>query len=650
MTDIRDTFPLRVDVVDPVWITMDDGVRLAATLWRPITAGMVPVVVELIPYRRRDGTVFRDVELHPWLAGHGIAYLRVDLRGSGDSDGILTDEYTPREQEDCAAVIAWAADQPWSNGNVGMCGISWGGFNALQLAARQPPALKAIITLCASDDRHSDDVHYMGGAMLTENISWSNVMMSMNALPPDPAIRPDWREIWQARLEANRPWAERWIRHATRDGYWRQGSICEDYSKVKVPVLAAAGWDDSYSNFVLRLIENLSGPRLGILGPWSHAFPCRGTPGPHIGWLQESVRWWRHWLCGEANGIMEEARLRVFVLDDEPISAAAEAHAGRWLALDWPSGRHERIALGEGSVRSAADAGIDCGRWGGYGGGAPDLPLDQRAEDARALCFDLPVLREKLTLIGRPLLSMKIGSDQSFGTVTARLCSVAPDGASRLISYGVLNLARRRGMDRNEPMRPGEAEEVRFALDDLARDIPAGHHLRLALSGQHWPVLWPQPGLVTLSVAGAELILPVHPGKGPEPQFEPAAIAPPIVTQELEPGIHLRRITRDIGLGCVEIELNEDAGKTLIPNRGIAVFDGSREIYRIAPDDPLCASMESITRTGTASGPLDAAILARTGLRSDTTHFTLSWSVETRNHGEVIHQAGGEIRLPRGGL
>jgi pimeloyl-ACP methyl ester carboxylesterase len=280
MTDIRDTFPLRVDVVDPVWITMDDGVRLAATLWRPITAGMVPVVVELIPYRRRDGTVFRDVELHPWLAGHGIAYLRVDLRGSGDSDGILTDEYTPREQEDCAAVIAWAADQPWSNGNVGMCGISWGGFNALQLAARQPPALKAIITLCASDDRHSDDVHYMGGAMLTENISWSNVMMSMNALPPDPAIRPDWREIWQARLEANRPWAERWIRHATRDGYWRQGSICEDYSKVKVPVLAAAGWDDSYSNFVLRLIENLSARASAFSGPGATPSRAAALPDP----------------------------------------------------------------------------------------------------------------------------------------------------------------------------------------------------------------------------------------------------------------------------------------------------------------------------------------------------------------------------------
>ncbi len=92
-------------------------------------------------------------------------------------------------------MIAWAAAQPWSNGNVGMTGISWGGFNALQVAARRPPALKAIITLCASDDRYADDIHYMGGALITEQEMWSNFMLVKNAMPPDPQIVGErWRQ------------------------------------------------------------------------------------------------------------------------------------------------------------------------------------------------------------------------------------------------------------------------------------------------------------------------------------------------------------------------------------------------------------------------------------------------------------------------
>ncbi len=663
MTVVRSEFPLAVKVVDTVWITMPDGMRLATTLWLPVTDAKVPVVVELIPYRRRDGTVFRDVELHPYLAGNGVAYVRVDLRGSGDSDGLLRDEYTQQEQADCCFVIDWLSKQDWCNGSVGMCGISWGGFNALQVAALQPPALKAIITLCASDDRHSDDVHYMGGAMLTENISWSNVMMSMNALPPDPRARDDWREVWQARLEANSCWAERWITHATRDGYWQQGSVSQDYSKVKIPVLAGAGWDDSYSNFVMRLLENLSGPRLGILGPWSHAFPCRGAPGPHIGWLQECLRWWKHWLGGEATGIMDEPMLRVWVSGQEEPAASYEVHQGRWVGERvWPSGnvRKRTLYLSDGllgdaaggevsTVKSPATAGIECGRWGGYGGGAPDLPLDQRREDARALCFDTVPLDAPLTLIGGPVLQVDLVSDQPLGHLIARLCVVAPDGTSSLACYGVLNLARRNGMDRNDPMPVVEAVRVRLRLDDLARDVPAGYRLRLAISNQHWPILWPQPSLATYAISNGVLTLPVHQGDEAV-TWQPPENAPSLVTETLSPSESSRVISHDVGRGEVKVTLREHAGATLIVDRGIAVFDGSNEIYTIHADDPLCASMTSETLTGTKSGPVDASVLARTSLSADATHFNLSWLVETRDHGEIIHRMEGSKRLPRGGL
>ncbi len=662
---IRSEFPLQVEVRDPVWITLPDGTRLATTLWLPVTAAEVPVVVELIPYRRRDGTVFRDVELHPYLAGNGVAYARVDLRGSGDSDGILVDEYSSQEQADCCDVIDWLSKQDWCTGSVGMCGISWGGFNALQVAALQPPALKAIITLCASDDRHADDVHYMGGAMLTENISWSNVMMAMNALPPDPQIRADWREVWMARLAANSCWAERWITHATRDDYWRQGSICEDYSRIKIPVLAGAGWDDSYSNFVLRLLHNLAGPRLGILGPWSHAFPCRGSPGPHIGWLQECLRWWKHWLGGEATGIMDEPMLRVWLSGQEQPAAAYDMHEGRWAGERmWPSANAapQKLFLNRGklnpvaepaaalTIRSPATAGIECGRWGGYGGGAPDLPLDQRREDARALCFDTEPLDAPMTLIGAPVLALDVTSDQPFGHLFARLCVVAPDGISSLACYGVLNLARRNGMDRNDALPVGQAVPVTLRLDDLARDVPAGYRLRLAISNQHWPILWPQPGLATFVISQGVLTLPVHAGGAVAVAWQPPEIAPLLVTETLAGGESSRVISHDVGSGEVKVSLRDHVGRTRILDRDIEVFDGSSEEYLIHSDDPLCASMTSETLTGTKSGPVDASVLARTSLSADATHFNLSWLVETRDHGDVIHRVEGSKRLPRGGL
>src|SRR5210317_1476362 len=159
----RQDLPRAVKEIENLYIPLADGVRLAARLWLPEDAEQnpVPALLEYIPYRKRDFMRIRDEPMHRYYAGHGYAAVRVDLRGSGDSDGILEDEYLPREQEDALEVINWLTRQPWCDGNVGMTGISWGGFNALQVAARRPPALKAIITHCSTDDRYTDDIHIM---------------------------------------------------------------------------------------------------------------------------------------------------------------------------------------------------------------------------------------------------------------------------------------------------------------------------------------------------------------------------------------------------------------------------------------------------------------------------------------------------------
>ena len=473
---VRTRFPFAIETIDPYWIVLGDGTRIATTVWRPVTSEPVPVVCEMVPYRRRDGTVFRDLEMHPWMAGHGIAVARIDIRGSGDSDGILADEYLPREQQDAAEIIAHFAATPWSNGNVGMTGISWGGFNALQVAALRPPALKAIITLCSTDDRYADDVHIMGGALLTEDVMWSNFMLALNALPPDPQIVGDrWRAIWQQRLEANRSWSATWLQHPTRDRYWRQGSVCEDISRIEAAVLAVCGWEDSYSNAIPRLLAGLTSPAQGIIGPWSHTYPCRGSPGPNIGYLQEALRWWQHWLSGEVTGIMAEPKLRVWIGDSEPPAPYYAEHRGWWAAeTQWPSPRIDQHTLflnahglaeqpiGGAILRvcSPATAGTDCGRWGGYGGTSPDLAIDQRREDGLALSFDTEPLVDALVLLGAPELEGEAVVDRPLATITARLCDAQPDGTSALITYGVLNLTHRNGHEHPEPCPVGEPIRV----------------------------------------------------------------------------------------------------------------------------------------------------------------------------------------------
>ena len=260
---------------------MSDGTRLAARIWLPEDAedDPVPAILEYLPYRKGDAFAKRDSYHHPYFAGHGYAGVRVDLRGSGDSDGILLDEYLPQEQDDGLEVIAWLAEQPWCSGTVGMIGISWGGFNGLQVAARRPPALKAVISMCASDDRYSDDVHYVGGCVLAvDMLQWAATMLTLCAQPPDPAaVGEGWRETWHERMERTPPYVEAWLGHQRRDDYWRQGSVCEDYAQIEAPVYAVGGWADGYSNAVPRLVAGLPGPRKGW-GPGRT--PSRRTASP----------------------------------------------------------------------------------------------------------------------------------------------------------------------------------------------------------------------------------------------------------------------------------------------------------------------------------------------------------------------------------
>ena len=282
--------PLRtIRDVPTLWIPLREGRRLAARCWLPLDAEAhpVPAILESIPYRRRDGTNADDFLTHPWWAERGYAAIRLDIAGSGDSDGVLQDEYLPSEQADVCAAIGWIAEQPWCTGAVGMVGISWGGFAALQVAACRPPALKAIIPCCATDDRYHDDVHYMGGCLLNDALSWGGGIFYHVARWPDPSVVGDgsWRAMWLQRLQQTGCPVIEWTRHQRRDGFWRHGSVRENYAAIAVPTFVVGGWTDGYSNALLRLMQHLpdSTPKRAMIGPWTHVYPHFGTPGPPLG-------------------------------------------------------------------------------------------------------------------------------------------------------------------------------------------------------------------------------------------------------------------------------------------------------------------------------------------------------------------------------
>ena len=666
-TKVRRDFPFAVITTDPQWIVLADGTRIATTLWRPVTDRQVPVVVEMLPYRRRDGTVFRDLELHPYVAGHGIAYMRVDTRGSGDSDGVLADEYLPREQDDASEIIAWAAEQAWCNGNAGMTGISWGGFNSLQVAARRPPALKAIITLCSSDDRYADDVHYMGGALLTENEMWSNFMLAENSMPPDPQIVGErWRGMWRDRLEHLQSWSEHWLSHQRRDAYWKQGSVCEDYSSITCAVLAVCGWEDSYSNSVPRLLEHLRCPVKAIIGPWTHTFPCRVDPGPQIGYLQEVLRWWKHWLEDEVTGIMDEPLYRVWIGTEERPRPSYAEHDGHWAAEDsWPSphinwqifylnasGLSPVTETGRTlTLTSPATAGTDYGRWGGNGGTSPDLAIDQRRDDGLSLCFDSAPLAEDMTLLGAAEVELELIVDKPLVNITVRLCDVYPDGTSAVFTYGVLNLAHRSSHEHPSPCPTGVPFRVKVKLNDIGRTIPKGHRLRLAVQNQFWFVLWPQPelSLVSLASGRSTLRLPLRSAspRDAEVKFAPPEISQPAPVTTLRQEHHRKTVEDDLGSGIRTIRLVSDFGAWRIDDRGIEGSAFSSDVFTIHPADPLSAKLCSEYRWSMTSGAADASGTARTELTADASHFHLTWHVDVRDAGQLIFSRGHTRLIPR---
>jgi putative CocE/NonD family hydrolase len=657
---IRTDFPRRVREIEHAWIPLSDGTRLAARIWLPEDAedDPVPALLEYLPYRKTDGTAVRDAKRQPYLAGHGYAAVRVDMRGTGESDGTLEDEYTEQEQEDALEVIAWLAEQRWCSGGVGVWGISWGGFNALQIAAHRPPALKAIMTLCSSDDRYADDVHYKGGCVLAlDMLHWASSMLTWMARPPDPRLAGDgWHEQWLERLEALTPWIEPWLAHQRRDEYWQQGSVCDDYSAIECPVYAVGGFVDGYTNSVPRLLEGLSAPRKGLIGPWAHAFPDDALPGPSIGFLQESVRWFDHWLKGIDTGIMDEPMLRVWLQDSVRPRRFYDVRPGRWAAeAEWPSPRIERqiweLAFeSPRSVRAVQSTGTQSGVWCAEGQ-AGELPGDQRPDDALSVAFDFEQLSEPLEILGSPVVRLDLEADKPQALVAVRLSEVFADGSSTLVTRGVLNLAHRESHETPSALEPGAHYAVRVLLDVAGHSFAAGSRLRVAVSSAYWPWLWPSPEEVTLTLHSGSLEVPVRPARaedGELPEFGEPEHSPRLEIEERDPGPAAHVLRRDLATGLVEKVFDWDLGGSLrLIGAELETSDASHCVYSIVEGDPLSAKVEFRASSGMGRGDWGILSEVTSSMTSDRDTFHVQTRLDVIESGEHIFSRDWSFSIPR---
>ena len=664
-------FEHEVERIPNTWITLGDGTRLAARIWRPVTDEPVPAILEYLPYRKGDLMAARDEPLGTWFAGHGYAWVRVDIRGTGDSEGIIPDEYSPIEHDDGLEVLAWIAAQPWCTGDTGMIGISWGGFNGLQIAARRPPSLRAVISMCSTDDRYADDVHYDGGCLLNwDALPWASVMFAMDGLPPDPRLYPDtWRDVWMRRLEETPPFQHEWFSHQRRDGFWRHGSVCEDYAAIEAAVWMVGGWADGYTNAIGRTVAGLTSPAKALIGPWPHSWPHDAAQGPRIDFHHQALRWWDRWLKRERNGIDEEPTVTAWLQDPAGPRELHLDRPGRWVTeTAWPppTVTPERLPLGADGVLGEAVAGTlvhtghqhhgrFAGTWCPYGPDA-DFPPDQREEDALCLTFETAPLGARLELLGHPMLHLRVAADRPDAFVISRLCDVAPDGTSTLLSRGCLNLTHRTSHADPEPVDVGTSVDVEIELDVLGQAVPAGHRLRLALSTTYWPWLWPSPEVTTITLTAGEgswLELPVRPPTapdGPAPAFGPPESAPRLELEVLRQDDAYHRIEHDVVADTYVLRMNQD-GDSRVRHvvDGVEMWDVSRDEMSIREGEPLSARTVTARTYGLRwdDPGVEAEIRTRSELTCDATSFFLDDRLEAFEDGERVFERTWSRSFPR---
>jgi len=624
-----------------VGVIARDGVRLSVDVYRPAAPGRYPAILEHIPYRKDDLRALEDRSQNEFLVERGFACVRLDVRGTGSSDGVAEDEYTEAEQLDGVDVVAWMAAQPWCTGRVASWGVSYGGFACIQLAALRPPALGAIAPVYATDDRYTDDMHFHGGALNASSLpAYPVSMIGMNALPPLGLRDAEFDARWRERIEQTPAWVVEWIRRQHDGPYWRNGSLYPDHGRIECPVLIVAGWRDGYRTAALRMGRRLDAPWELLAGPWCHKLPDRGVPGPRYPFLSEMAHFFHRHLDDEpADG---PARPRTVFWLGSPDSPARphEVVSGGWHGSEcWPEeGVPVVLELGAAAVAPpSVTAGIMTGQWCPP---PPDLGqfLDQRRDDALSATFDSEPLEAPLAFFGDPVARFSLRHPGPRAIVSVKLENVAPDGSSQHVTSAAINTA----VD-------GETD-IELPLMANAWRFPAGHRLRIAVAASDWPNLWPLPQLAPLEITSAvRLILPGFP---PDTRpFSPpdgrlVDIAHPGAETDGESHWH---IVTELETGRAGIAVTTRAEDS-VPHEGWSISESQERRVTAIDDDPLSAEAWGAWHYQLSRRGLDTDIRVEARFRGTAEEFLVDLELVVEAGGEPFAERRWSERIPRDGV
>ena len=521
--------------MEKAWIPMKDGVRLAATLYMPDGARpdeKFPALLEYLPYRKDDDTAAEDFPHHAYFARRGYVGARVDIRGFGASEGVPPErEYSEQEQEDGEQVIAWLAHQPWSNGSVGMFGISWGGFNSLQMAMRHAAGLKAILAVDATAELFHDDVHYVDGMAHVDEFELNMDMAEGWVGAPDYSLD---EKTLGPRFDSP-PWSLLYLKHQHDGPFWRDR--VRPLSEITIPTFLIGGLLDGYRDNVPDMLMQSKAPIKAIVGPWNHTYPNDAVPGPQIEWRDQAVRWFDHWLKGRDTGAERDPRLVIYMQHWHPPDPNLQNVPGEWRREDvWPPQKaksttfflqpNHALALSLApqathQLKYVPTIGVEAGFWWG------ELLSDTRPVDAFSLVYDSAPLEDDLAILGRPQALLRASATAPLADWFARLSDVAPDGTVTQITGAGLNGAQRESMTNPQNLEPGKVYSLDIEMHLTSWIFPKDHRIRISISNALWPMILPTPYAMTTSLdlgggSGSRVILPVVPLHGAAvPDFSP---------------------------------------------------------------------------------------------------------------------------------
>ena len=608
-------------------IPMQDNIHLAADIYWPTgyrKGDVYPVLLEYIPYRK-DESRGRNYPLYSYFLDNDYIVARVDIRGTGNSEGkVIPNEYSDIELDDGEEVIEWLANQSWSNGKVGMFGISWGGFNSIQMAMRNPPALKAFVAVMATEYLYEEDVHYIDGIMVAGD-SWMMSNDLYNSLPGAPDFIMD--EQWYEDRFDVEPSVYKYMRQQRDGPFWDRASAKNKYHLIKVPGYHIGGWYDGYRNSLPRMVENVSAPVKAMIGPWDHDYPHDAALKPQVEWRHEAVRWFDQFLKQKNTGILDEPKFAIYMRDYHEPDDSIEYIPGYWRWEDeWPPKNTEKLILfpqddhtlletesvfSEHQLKNIPSIGLEGGgptMWWG------SIPPDQTPMDEDSLFYDSDVLQQPIEILGSPIAKLHVSADAIRANWVVRISDIAPDGKVTQIGGAAFNGTHRYSSRNPVDIVPGEKFPIEVKLHFTSWKLNKGHKLRMAISNSQWPMLWPTayPVNTTLDIGGAfgaQIQLPIVFGNYASPHFIEPKSSPTLEGYEV---LDAGNIT---GYAAIDIiQRNEETGEAV----GIASNTGANKYpWGIAYFE------EEITQKTNDNDPANSSVVGRYKITQELDDRTL---------------------------